>query len=126
MRIEDDMDIGQAKKTRRPITQGAHVISQNDIPEGMRTFVTIGDQQMRNNVSLRLIRQSQDLVSLKFIRPLQANSGELRVSTDGRLHHHLSPLLGGSALGPNLRLRDQLRICLRGRPAQYQGLLPPI
>lgn len=117
------MGIEQDRRTRRPLTRGAHETTPRDIPENVRTTVIIDGHRVQNHVSLRLIHLSQDLVFSKLVRPPQANSGEHQVSTEDRLHRHPGRLQGGLALRPNTKLLDHLPIYLRGRLAQLHGRL---
>ncbi|KAL8847757.1 MAG: hypothetical protein Q9221_007205 [Calogaya cf. arnoldii] len=105
------------------ITQGVHEVTRTGDIESMRTIVV--DERIQNNVSLRLIHLSQDLVSSKLIRPLTASSEEHQVSIEDRLRRLLGRLQGGLALHPNTKLLDHLQIYLRGRLAQVHGHLPP-
>ncbi|KAI4111121.1 MAG: hypothetical protein LQ339_000849 [Xanthoria mediterranea] len=57
----------QDRKARRPPTLGAHEITRRDIPENVRTTVTIEVRLVQNNASLHLIPLSQDLVFSKLI-----------------------------------------------------------
>ncbi|KAI4230983.1 MAG: hypothetical protein LQ349_005903 [Xanthoria aureola] len=121
--LNDAMDIEQDRNTHRPPILGAYEITQRDIPENVRTTVTIEVRLMQNSVSLHLIPLSQDLVFSKLIRPLRANSGEHQVSTEDRLHRHPEHLQGGLALHPKPKLLDQLRTYLRDLLAQLHGRL---
>lgn len=120
------MGIEQDRKARRPPTLGAHEITRRDIPENVRTTVTIEVRLVQNNVSLHLIPLSQDLVFSKLIQSLRANSGERQVSTEDRLPRHPGHpgyLQGGLALHPNPKLLDQLPTSLRGLLAQLHARL---